>query len=96
METIYRGGRPIAGYGIGGPPQLSECAKRKILDIESRHAIGTGDANSGEPGGTVAAASLMAGAAAGLLVHVLRAPLWASILSGVGAAYVTKVGIERA
>lgn len=41
-------------------------------------------------------AALMTGAAAGLLAHVLRAPVWGSIAAGVGAALVTHVGIDQA
>ena len=51
------------------------------------------DAPSG--GGTVAMASVMTGATVGLFAYVLKAPLWVSLLSGTGAALVTKYGIER-
>ena len=40
-------------------------------------------------------AALMTGAAAGLLAHVLHAPMWGSIAAGVGAALVTHVGIDQ-
>jgi hypothetical protein len=40
-------------------------------------------------------ASLMTGAAAGLLAHVLHAPMWGAIVTGVGAALVTHVGIDK-
>lgn len=40
-------------------------------------------------------AALMTGAAAGLLAHVLHAPMWGSIVVGAGAALVTHVGIDQ-
>ena len=45
---------------------------------------------------TPAIAAVAAGAAAGLLAHTLRAPLWGAIAAGCGAALVTKVGIDKA
>ena len=39
-------------------------------------------------------ASLMTGAAAGLLVYVLSAPVWLAIVAGAGAAVVTKASID--
>lgn len=47
-------------------------------------------------GGTVALASMMTGATAGLLAHVLRAPMWGSILAGAAAAVTTRYAIDRA
>jgi hypothetical protein len=41
-------------------------------------------------------ASLMVGATAGLLAHVLHAPFWGALTVGVGAALVTNVGIDKA
>jgi len=41
-------------------------------------------------------ASIAAGAAVGLLAHVLKAPFWGSILAGAGTALVTNVSIDRA
>lgn len=40
-------------------------------------------------------ASIMAGAAAGLLAHVLHAPTWGAILTGGAVAMVTNVGIDK-
>ena len=48
------------------------------------------------PPPTVAIASVMTGAAAGLLAYVLRAPVWGAILVGAGSAVVAKVAIDRA
>jgi hypothetical protein len=56
-----------------------------------------GDAGeTGGGSGTVALAAAMTGAAVGLLTHVLKVPLWGSVLAGAGAVLVTKVGIDRA
>lgn len=70
MEVIYRGGRPIGGFGLGDQPVAG--------------------------GGTVALASMMTGATAGLVAHMAKAPLWGAILIGTGAAVVTKWAIDRA
>jgi hypothetical protein len=45
---------------------------------------------------TASEAGLGAGAAIGLLGLVLGAPLWAGLLLGAGAAYGTKVAIDKA
>ncbi len=71
MEVIYRGGRPVGGFGLG----------------QQQPATGSG---------TVALASMMTGATAGLLAYVLKAPLWGAVLAGTGAAVVTKYAIDRA
>ena len=54
--------------------------------------VGVGDGGAVSP----RYASLMTGAAAGLLAYVLDAPVWGSILVGAGAAVATKVVIDRA
>ena len=41
-------------------------------------------------------AAVMTGATVGLLAYVLKAPLWGAVVSGAGAALVTKYGIDRA
>ena len=41
-------------------------------------------------------AALMTGAAAGLLVYVLDAPVWGAVVAGAATALVTKVSIDRA
>jgi hypothetical protein len=41
-------------------------------------------------------AALMTGAATGLLVYVLQAPVWGAVLAGAAAAVVTKASIDRA
>ena len=41
-------------------------------------------------------ASLMTGAAAGLLAYTLRAPAWGAVLLGAAAATTTKYAIDRA
>jgi len=57
-----------------------------------------GDSVATTPSGTVSPryAALMTGAAAGLLAHTLRAPLWADVLVGAAAAVATKASIDRA
>ena len=41
-------------------------------------------------------ASLMSGAAAGLLAYTLRAPVWGAVLIGTAGAVATKIGIDKA
>lgn len=43
-----------------------------------------------------AVAAVSVGVTAGLLAAVLKAPLWATIVSGSAAALATKVGIDKA
>lgn len=91
MEVLYRGGRPV---GMGLAPETP------LLDLV--HCPDGSIHPSGQcppapsPGGPVALASVMTGAAAGLLAYVLKAPLWGSILVGAGGAVATKVIIDRA
>ena len=60
---------------------------------EVQTLLGVGDT------GSIAAspryASVMTGAAVGLLAYVLQAPLWASILLGAGGAITTKYVIDQ-
>lgn len=58
-------------------------------------ALGDDSPTAPAGAGVVTAAAVMAGAAAGLLAHVLRAPLWGSLLGAAGAALATKVAIDR-
>jgi len=59
-------------------------------------ALGAPSTPSNDGGGTVALASMMTGATAGLLAYVVKAPVWGAVLAGAGAALLTKVGIDRA
>lgn len=59
-------------------------------------ALGQPIGSSDSGGVSPTYAAVMTGAAAGLLVYVLRAPTWGAVLAGAGTALVTKVGIERA
>ena len=55
-----------------------------------------GQPTEGNKPGIETLAAVTVGATAGLLLYVLKAPLWGSILTGVGAAFLTKVSIDRA
>lgn len=86
MERISLGGRPAVGFG----PRVGELtAGRTATGLAA--PLGAG----GETGASPIYAGLMTGAAVGLLVYVLKVPVWGAVVAGAGAALATKVGIDR-
>jgi len=75
METISRGGRPVAGFSLAG--------------------VGVGQSGGG---GGVFVPAWLAGAGAGVGVAALTdyfgAPLWGTVLGGVGSAIGVWAGLR--
>lgn len=70
----------------------------ETISIHGRPTRGfaIGDAPPGPVPVTPVVAALAVGATAGLLVNLLKAPLWGAILAGTGAAITTKYAIDFA
>lgn len=96
------GFQPTAAQGPDGVVYRFSVENSEIVvrPCASQQAGALNGAPSGDLAGvdirvSPAFAALMTGAAAGLLAHVLHAPMWGSIAAGVGAALVTHVGIDQ-
>lgn len=74
----------MEGVAIGG---------RTVPGFALGQSVGVGDASAGV---SPAYAAIMTGGTIGLLVYVLKAPLWGAIVAGSGAALLTKLGVDRA
>jgi len=96
------GNQPTAAQGPDGVIYRFSVENNEIVvrPCVSQQAGALGEPPTGLAGVNVsvspAFAALTTGAAAGLLAHVLHAPMWGSILVGAGAALFTHVGIDRA
>jgi hypothetical protein len=96
------GYQPTAAQGPDGVLYRFSVENSQIVvrPCVSQQAGALGEPSLGLAGVNVsvspAFAALTTGAAAGLLAHVLHAPMWGSILVGAGAALFTHVGIDRA